>query len=84
MILSLPLDKRRIIALMVQTFSRLPGVTIRDFSQLIGFLVSVCPAVRYGWLYIKILEWQKYLFLQQDSSYDAKVKLPIIILDNLD
>lgn len=83
MTLSLPIDKRNKIALLVQKFSRLPFVTIRDFSQLIGVLVSACPAVRYGWLYTKVLERQKYLFLQQHSSYDIKVRLPNIILDEL-
>lgn len=84
LILSLPIDKRNNIAQLVSKFSRLPRCTIREFSQLIGVLVAACPAVKYGWLYTKILERQKYLFLlNHDNSYEAKVYLPDSILEDL-
>lgn len=83
MTLSLPLDKRNKIACLVQKYSNLPTVSIRNFSQLIGILVAACPAVRYGWLYTKILERMKYLLLQQHGTFDAKVKLPHNILCDL-
>lgn len=81
--LSLPLEKRDNIAQLVKKFSQLPRCTIREFSQLIGVLVAACPAVRYGWLYTKILERQKYLFLLKYDDYEAKIHLPEIILDDL-
>lgn len=83
MTLSLPVDKQNNIARMVQKFSILPTVSIREYSQLIGTLIAACPAVRYGWLYTKILERQKYIFLKQHGSFEAKVELPTIILDDL-
>lgn len=83
MTLSLPLDKRNKIACMAQKFAKLPIVTIREFSQLIGVLVSACPAARYGWLYTKILERQKYILLKQHGTFEAKVKLPKNILNDL-
>lgn len=83
MTLSLPIDKRQKILQLVQKFLSLPTVTIREFSKLIGTLVSACPAMRYGWLYTKILEREKYLLLQKYKSYDQKVDLPPTILQDL-
>ncbi|CAG9133863.1 unnamed protein product [Plutella xylostella] len=39
--------------------------------------------MRYGWLYTKILEREKYLLLQKYKSYDQKVDLPPTILQDL-
>ncbi|XP_060803745.1 uncharacterized protein LOC106132281 [Amyelois transitella] len=83
MTISLPADKRDKIAGLIRKFHKLPTVTIRELSQLIGVLVSACPAVRYGWLYTKILERQKYLFLHEYGFFDTKVKLRTNILEDL-
>lgn len=83
MTLSLPLEKRNNVTRLVKRFLKLPIVTIREYSQLIGTLVAACPAARYGWLYTKILERQKYIFLKQYGSYEAKVQLSANILDDL-
>lgn len=82
--ISLPLEKRKNIAQMVQRFSKLPKCTIRDFAKLIGVLIAACPATRYGFLYTKILERQKFLALQNHrDNYDAKIFLPSLILEDL-
>lgn len=83
MSISLPLDKRHKILQLVQKFSRLPVVTIREFAHLLGVLTSACPAVKYGWLYTKELERQKYLVLTKHQSYEAKFKPPASILPDL-
>ncbi|CAB3236153.1 unnamed protein product [Arctia plantaginis] len=82
--LSLPPDKRHNIRKLIQKYSRLPRCTIRDYAQLIGVLIAACPAVRYGFLYTKILERQKFILLQQyNHNYEAKLNLPKCILDDL-
>lgn len=81
--LSLPDDKREKIFSLVQKFLKLPTCSIREFSQLIGVLVAACPAVKYGWVYTKLLERQKYLMLQQYQTYDKKVKVPEIVSADL-
>lgn len=43
---------------------------IRELANLIGTLVSVCPAVEYGPLYIKVLEREKVLALQKAGGGD--------------
>jgi hypothetical protein len=83
MTLSLTTEKREKIAVLVNTFLSLPICTIREFSQLIGTLIAACPAVKYGWLYTRILERQKFLALQRDSNYNKKIKLPEVILKDL-
>ncbi|XP_048486562.1 uncharacterized protein LOC119691092 isoform X1 [Plutella xylostella] len=81
--LSLPDDKSRNIFSLVQTYMKLPSCSIRDFARLIGILVAACPAVKYGWVYTKILERQKYLMLKNYQNYETKVKIPAIVLDDL-
>lgn len=82
--LMLPDDKRKKIAQLVQKFSYLPRCSIREFSQLTGVLVAACPAVKYGWLYTKTLERQKFLaLLENNNDYDAKIKPSNLILEDL-
>lgn len=81
--LSLPCDKRNNIAKLVKKFSTLPNCTIRKLSQLIGILVAACPAMKYGWLYTKELERAKYLALQTFKNFEAKIKLPSVVLPDL-
>lgn len=82
--ISLPLDKRDKINHLIQKFRKLPRCTIREYAQLIGVLISACPATNYGWLYTKILERQKFLVLQKyNGNYEAKINLPEVILNDL-
>lgn len=81
--ISLPSDKRSKIEKLVTKFLKLPLCSIREFAQLIGVLVAACPAAKYGWLYTKTLERQKYLALLKSNNYDSKINLPEIILKDL-
>ncbi|KAJ8915062.1 hypothetical protein NQ315_014317 [Exocentrus adspersus] len=50
---------------------------IRDFAQLIGTLISICPAVPYGYLYTKKFERYKYLHLtRHGGNYDKVMPVP--------
>lgn len=82
--ISLPSDKRSKIAQLVTKFSKIQSCTIRELAQLIGVLVAACPAAKYGWLYTKILEREKYLALLTTDNYEAKINLPRTILTDLD
>jgi len=49
---------------------------IRVFASLIGCLISVCPAVQYGLLYIKESETAKFLSLtEKNEDYSAIMKI---------
>lgn len=70
--ISLPPEKRNNIFKLAKKFSKHKKCKIRDFARFLGSLASVCPATRYGWLYTKLFERQKYLALQNSSNnYDA-------------
>lgn len=84
MTLSLPIDKRNNINQLLNKFSRLPRCTIREFAQLIGMLIAACPAIRYGFLYTKLLERQKFLALQQNNNdYECKINIPETVLEDI-
>lgn len=83
MTLSLPMDKRLHIIHLLKKFCSLPKCSVRELSQLIGLLNSACPAVKYGWVYTKTLERQKYLALLKFDDYEAKIKLTDVILPDL-
>lgn len=52
------------------------SMTIKFLAQVIGTLISVCPAIKYGILYTKTLERIKYLGLNKNNNnYDEKTTL---------
>lgn len=65
MTIELPIEKRHKISNRVKEFKKFKKCKIKDLAQLIGSLVSCCPAVKYSWAHIKILEREKYLALCQ-------------------
>ena len=57
---------------------------IREFAQLIGSLISICPAVEYSFLYTRKLERVKYLaLLKSNQNYDSVMKVPKSIRSDL-
>ncbi|CAK1586996.1 unnamed protein product [Parnassius mnemosyne] len=81
--ISLPIDKQNHIAHLVQRFSCLTSCSIRDFAHLIGVLTAACPGVKYGWLYTKLLERQKYLAILKYKTYNKNIQLSKDILPDL-
>lgn len=71
--LSLPYEKRQRIKTELLKFKHIKSCTIRRFAQLVGLLVSACPAIEYGWLYTKEFERCKYLNLLHDQNYYEKI-----------
>lgn len=68
MILEIPLEKREKTKIMLKRI--IPGrkLKIKEFARLIGTLVSLCPAVKYGWLYTKRLEQEKCRNLNKNNQ----------------
>lgn len=72
MSIELPLEKRHKIINLVRRFKQIQSCRIRDFAEMLGYLVSVCPAVNYSWLYTKRFEREKFLALRkQNGNYDS-------------
>lgn len=57
-------------------FMKLKRCKIQKFAQIIGLLVSACPAVEYGWVYTKEFERYKYLKLKDDCDYNKYMNIP--------
>lgn len=78
--IKLPDKKRLNVKLLIKKFKKSEFCTIRDFSSLVGVLGSCCPAVRYGWVYVKDLERVKIKALRANNEdYEARLKLPALV-----
>lgn len=79
--IALPAEKRLRIKSELENFIKLKRCKIRKFAQLVGLLVSACPAVEYGWLYTKEMERCKYLNLKHSNDdYDSFMTIPESLL----
>lgn len=82
--LSLPVEKRHKVWLAVTKILNSNFVTVQQLSETIGLLVSVTPAIRYGMLYIKQLEFEKNKCLRNhNGDYSAYLKLSVDALEDL-
>ncbi|KAJ8706182.1 hypothetical protein PYW07_010959 [Mythimna separata] len=73
---SVPTEKQVSILTKLHSFKLKNVCKIREFSQLLGSLTAICPAVPYGWVYTKLIEREKYLALQDSNeNYDDKMSL---------
>ena len=74
--LTLPNDKHTKVQYCAERILRTSSITIRKLAQFVGTLVSACPAVKYGWLYTKNLEREKWQALQKSQlNYRKKMQL---------
>lgn len=84
MTIELPFDKREKIQKWIKKLSKRKCCKILTFAKFLGLLTSACPAVKYGWLYTKTLEREKYLALMSNrQNYNSKVYISQEILDEL-
>lgn len=81
--ITLPSEKIVRVKSEIQKFLSIKRCTIREFAQMVGLLVSVCPAVEYSWLYTKLFERVKYLNLKPDDNYDKFMNIPSELLPDL-
>lgn len=79
----LPEEKKQRIFHKTTEFLNLKKCTIRYFAEFIGLLTSACPAVRYGWMYTKLFERQKFLALGNSDNYNSKMFVPSSLQQDL-
>lgn len=76
MALELPLEKRNRVREQIIIFKKMQKCRIRKFAQMIGVLISCCPAIQYGWAHVKRFERKKYLaLLKLKGNYEAVMLL---------
>lgn len=74
MTMELPPDKREKIQIRILKIINCNSCKIIKFAKLLGLLTSACPAVKYGWLYTKLLERAKYhALLSNNQDYNAEM-----------
>ena len=84
MTVGVPRDKQLRTRDYISVFLKKQRVRIRELAQLIGTLISLCPATKYGWVYTKELERHKYLALHlANDDYDSHTHIPDIALEDL-
>ena len=84
MSVSLPENKVQKLRDQLYKIDSLKQTSIRNFAQVIGLLVSACPAIPYGWLYTKRFERAKFLgLLDSNGNYDAVMKIPRAVKEDL-
>lgn len=83
MSISLPIKKTKRVVKLLNRFSTLQVCSIRDFAKFLGVLTSICPAVKFSWLYTKLFERQKFLALRKSAgNYNAKMHLPPLLFSD--
>lgn len=76
MILTLPEEKIHKVTKFSKYFLTKDKFKIREFAKFIGTLISICPATKYGWLYVKLLEREKFLALRKfNNNYDKSMSI---------
>lgn len=76
MTISLPFNKVDKIISMCNRFSKMKSCKIRDFAELIGFFISCCPTLEYGFFHTKTFEREKFLALEKSNgNYEERMVL---------
>lgn len=73
--ISLPDSKVRKIVQKAGNIINRELVSIHEVAELVGLFISACPAVQYGQLYTRQLEFEKTIALQHHGSYNKKFQL---------
>ncbi|XP_011858818.1 PREDICTED: uncharacterized protein LOC105556344 [Vollenhovia emeryi] len=76
MLIVLPESKRIKVLSEILKFRRLRSCSIREFASFVGILGACCRALRYGWVYMKVLEREKTLALiATDGNFEKTMVL---------
>lgn len=82
--IQLPDDKKKNMLRLSHKFTVNNQYKIREFASLIGSLRSCCLAAKYGWVYMKDLEREKFLSLKKYADdFEAFMTLSPDVLEDL-
>lgn len=60
MTIQFPEIKVKSISKLITDFQKKEKCKIKEYAKIIGTLVATCPVIKYGWLYTKMLEREKF------------------------
>lgn len=76
MVIELPLEKQKSVKSKVEKFKRLKFCKIRDFTSFIGTLCSCCITLKYGRVYMRSFERERFLALaSSNNDFEVSMKL---------
>lgn len=76
--ISLPTEKKDRIKTWSAQLRKKSQCKIRDLAKFFGTLVSACPAIKYGWIYTKLLDRERILaHVENSTNFDAKMSIPL-------
>lgn len=82
-LIAIPPGKRNRLLVLARNISQKLQCFIREFASMIESLISVCPAVQYGFLYTKRFEKEKFLALEAHSgTYNGKMLISPILSED--
>lgn len=80
----LPESKRRRISHQIKGMKISKAYSIREFASFIGSLGACYPAVKYGWVYMKDLEREKWLALKANNdNFEAQMVVSANVKEDL-
>lgn len=83
MTIKLPTKKREKIVSVIDKLMAVKQCKIRSFAHCVGLLVSACPAIKYGRLYTKLFEREKFLALKKSNQdYNKQMYLSSSLADD--
>jgi hypothetical protein len=87
MMLEVPVSKedriRTAVKSLIRDILKHKKVSIRRVARVIGLLVSIFPAVRFGKLHYRVLEREKLKALAGSGNFDRKCRWPVTMLTDL-
>lgn len=84
MCITLPPEKQEKIVEKIKKVKSWSHCKIRDFASFIGILGACCHALRYGWVYLKDFEREKFRALKKSNdNFEKTMKLPHSIIYDL-
>ena len=78
-------NKRADILQMIDTLLAKQCTSIENFASFIGKLIAACPAIPYGWLYVKRFERAKIAALNRNNNiYESEMGVPLDLKEDWD
>lgn len=85
MVIELPVEKQKKVKSKIDTFSVMRQCKIRDFASFIGTLSACCLTLKYGRVYMRSFERERYLALDYNSNnFEAKMRLSPNLREDFD
>ncbi|XP_024888222.1 uncharacterized protein LOC112465081 [Temnothorax curvispinosus] len=85
MVVELPLEKQEKVKSKIDNFRVMKQCKIRDFASFVGTLVSCCITLKYGRVYMRAFERERFLALERNNDdFEAIMRLSSELEEDFD